>query len=642
MGSIVIDKEKCVGCNSCIRACPAHEANMARVLDDESVVIEINDEKCIKCGECIKVCSHDARKYNDDTAQFLNDLSGGKEISIIVAPAIKAAFDGYWRHVLQWLKDRGVKAIYDVSLGADICTWAHLELVKKNKGAKLISQPCAAITNFVLKYHPELLENLSPVHSPMLCTVAYMKKYKYVSDKIAALSPCIAKKDEFEQTGLVEYNVTFDKLREYFKENGINLSAKKNEHSPFEFDEMQGLDGSFYPLPGGLKENLLLHESGLNVKTSEGVHKVYDDLTEYAKQSEENLPDVYDVLSCEYGCVSGPGVGTKHSSFELEKIMHDVKLYTQKKRAKQTKLGADKQFKKFSKKLHLEDFLREYKPENIRLVEPTMDELEEVFNSMGKTNEVRRHFDCHACGFASCTEMASAIFKGNNIPENCMQYAKGTIVEKNEGLAELNNEILLLTEQLQAVSESLADNISNVTADVDNIDSLNQSNNTDMNTLSDNVSELNNLTTEIVGAMQKINDGISNYNIMTNDVNTIGRQINILAINASIEAARAGEAGKGFGVVADEVRTLAVNSQRSVQRADSNNNEIQDAITNVNALISSIHSANDYLSVMVAKMKENIEKTSTSGKSITYAMGDIAGISEEVNALITQANAKMV
>ena len=173
---------------------------------------------------------------------FLKDLKAGQEMIMIAAPSIKIAFDGNWRHALQWFRNQGIQKIYDVSYGADICTWAHLRYLQQHPEAKVISQPCAAVVNYALKNRQELIPSLSPIHSPMLCLGIYLRKVLGYRGKIAAISPCIAKADEFHDTKIIDYNVTMEHLRDYFKENGVEL-PKVKVYSEFEFDGDIGLEG---------------------------------------------------------------------------------------------------------------------------------------------------------------------------------------------------------------------------------------------------------------------------------------------------------------------------------------------------------------------------------------------------------------
>ena len=60
----------------------------------------------------------------------------------------------------------------------------------------MISSPCPAVVDYIEKYRKELIEYMMPVYSPVMCMAKYLKKYEHITEKIAFLSPCIAKKSE--------------------------------------------------------------------------------------------------------------------------------------------------------------------------------------------------------------------------------------------------------------------------------------------------------------------------------------------------------------------------------------------------------------------------------------------------------------
>lgn len=465
---IIVKPEKCVGCNSCVRNCPAPEANTVKQLDDGRFIVSVNNDKCVACGECVRTCNHGARDYIDDTDECMSHIIKEKLI-ILASPAIKAALPTKWKGVLDWFKGQGC-TIYDGALGADICTWAHVRAIEQETVGNIVTQPCSAIVRYIETYQPKMLQNLSPIHSPIACAAIFIRKYLRRNNPIAFISPCIAKKLEFEDTGLVDYNVTIDKLLEYFERNGISIPVDTSDNFEYKFDEQQGQLGSIYSRPGGLRDNIWLHDPEVNITTSEGVHKVFGELDMYARMPESKHPQVFDVLSCEFGCNVGPAAKTNQTVFDVMAIMRKVERDA-KNRRKSGFMGRgdDKLFKRFDDELRLSDFLRNYKP-SVPTPIPSEQQLEPIYAKMGKHTKEDKEYNCHACGFDSCRDMAIAIARGLNTPENCVIHAKSVLLARHSALTLQHEKLAEITSECLELSGKLKEDVTNITSSMNSID----------------------------------------------------------------------------------------------------------------------------------------------------------------------------
>lgn len=615
-----VREDKCIGCNSCIRACPVPSANTSH-----NDIVTVNTDECIQCGECIKSCQHGARYYDDDLEKVL-ELIKSQNVSFVVAPAIKASMDGTWRHVLQWFKNMGVKEVYDGSFGADICTYMHIEYLKQHPGEKIISQPCAAIVNYAEKHKPALISSLSPVHSPLLCAGIYAKKYLNNSDILVGITPCIAKSDEFRNTGVISYNVTFKSITQYLKKNSIALPTG---HSPFEFSAARGFDGAFYPIPGGLKECLRVYDPDLTVTTSEGANKVYDDLEQYLKTDTFHLPAVYDVLNCEFGCNTGVGARESVNTFNAYDIMIHARRWAGKKSS------SERFHKKIFKMLRLEDFIRTYEDRCVT-VEPTESELNEIFKAMGKFSDADKHIDCHACGYKTCHDMARTIFYGNNTPSNCVVHEKHILTEMHSQIESQNAMLADVVGNIHQSMQMLSDKILPINQQTEDSAVKNDAIKSDMNTLDTDIKSILDHASDIAQFVNQISVGIGEYKNILDKIKGISEQTNILAINASIEAASAGQFGKGFAVVASEIRMLAVKSADTLKAAEQHTNSILNNIGGIKGCSERIMSDVDGTKENVTNTDQAVDDLNQSLKFISQSVSEITDIIHQVTDLASR------
>ena len=427
-GLIRTKQELCTGCNRCVRECPMEMANITYKTGEGEIKVKVNHDKCITCGHCFSVCKHNARYYEDDTLRFFDDLAKGVPVSVIAAPSVHTNIPEYKR-LFTYLKNLGVRKIYDVSLGADICTWAHIRYIEKNGAVPLITQPCPVIVSYCEIYKHELLDKLSPIHSPMACAAVYMKKCDGIADSIAALSPCIAKSNEFSETGLAQYNVTFAKLQQYIEQNNIVLPLAETE-----FDHHESGMGSIYPMPGGLKENIDFYFGNeVYVSKAEG-HGIYNKLDTYARTSGELLPDIFDVLNCNEGCNIGSAVSCEKNIFEIGLKMKE------RRDAAAGNAGREyckKMYERYDGMLDISWFMRKYLKTETPFPEITEHDIEKAFELLGKSGYEKQHVDCGACGSATCYNMARKIALGVNIPTNCIVNVMETAKAEHEQVSKM-------------------------------------------------------------------------------------------------------------------------------------------------------------------------------------------------------------
>jgi len=631
---VSIDKDKCIGCNACIRVCPVLEANEAVLSDDGThSVVHINQDKCIGCGECVKSCIHEARTYSDDTDRFFAAVRGKADITVVVAPAFRIT-EPDADAMLAHLRLMGVKLIYDVSFGADICTYMHIKAVKEKRVRKIVSQPCAAITEYVLKHRHDLLPSMSPVHSPISCTAVYLRKYMGIKGDIACISPCIAKKFEFEETGLIQYNVTYKRFVEY-----MNKNCDYDRNAVFKFDNPDAFCGAIYPKPGGLKECLKHAVPDLDVRNCEGVQHVYHELDYYYNAKEGERPTVYDVLSCANGCISGPG--TNFAEKDIFRYISKASRIGDNafgQREKQTNgfPKSDKQFQIFEKKLRFEDFVRTYTPKHVGNIEVTDQDMKAAYRALLKETHADMHFDCHACGYTSCEKMATAIAKGINVPQNCHQFA----IRQADIAAQ---QTLAANEEMRNRNDLIVETVSEITNDIEKI--------CDNTTLigqqcGNNSSDMNGVRTELdllCAKCAEINEAVAGiirvneiYNKMADSIRAISDQTHILSLNASVEASRAGAAGKTFTVVATEIRNLAANTKSTTAVVAENDEFVKGETAKVLRIATEIEDTVKKLSNVMDSVDKNVTDTTSTGSVIENVAEDIKKSVQQLYTMTSQ------
>lgn len=291
------------------------------------------------------------------------------------------------------------------------------------------------------------------------------------------------------------------------------------------------------------------------------------------KKEAENRKKLIDLLS-RYSYIKIIGNYTKNSAWSR-------KLTPAQRLAK-----LNKQFSK----LNLENYLRKYtdRSEECNYKLPSTEELNQIYDEMGKKTKEARCIDCECCGYESCEKMAFAIYNGFNKKENCIHFVKDTVEEEKKRALELADEIKAEKDAVEKQQENIKTTVETVNDlfvslydSVDDMVNGNESNATECSAVSEEIGNVSEFCEKLTGRMQEIDMLLESMAENNQEVVSIAAQTNLLALNANIEAARAGEAGRGFAVVADEINKLAMNSKDTASRSTESQAKVKESIAEI-------------------------------------------------------------
>ena len=402
-------KSHCRDCYKCVRHCPT---KCIEVVDDHAT---INAEGCILCGNCVGVCSHSAKVVRDDLPRVQELLQHDKRVHVSLAPSFVSEFPGIEpAKIFGALKQLGFYRVHETAEGAELVSAEAATLINRNESSLLLSTACPVAVEYITHYYPQMTKYLTPIMPPVLAHAKNLKARYGANIRIVFIGPCIAKKrDADNNPDLLHTTLTFEELRSWMASRGIDP-----EQAPSDDEYRKPSECAIYPVEGGMNATILKKLNNPLMKnrllTISGIDSIRDFLN-HPEHLDAKQPLFIELLACPGGCIAGPKSSIRNTANAHLEILD----YT-----------GDKPVVE----MNAMDISCIWKATPIQSQEIPESEIIKYLHLIGKYSK-DDELNCGGCGYDSCRQLATALYKGTAEKQMCVSYMRQLAQKKNTALA---------------------------------------------------------------------------------------------------------------------------------------------------------------------------------------------------------------
>lgn len=429
-----IDQNQCNGCLLCVRRC---QVDAIRFLDRKA---EIRQEKCVECGDCYRLCPVGAIRFKSSVVRARQLIKENDVIVASLSPQWLVEFPGIgMERMVEALRLLGFTHVSQREIAAEAVRQETVRHRAASGGRLTISTVCPAIVSTVRRYYPGLVSYLSPVADPLTVHARMIRSWYGEEAKVVSIDSCMAVADH-EETDLL---VTFDELREWFREEKVNFDDIPGNRS-YAFEPVIASGGGGYIRPGGLLDdatiaNKLPEESFQRVGCS-GLNRVRDllDGITYGECQENTF---LELMSCKGGCLAGPGSLLSSGSGS----MLSRRLAFSRQTGKRGDRIDPSRFPSVRMQIPRE--------ENEVYQEPAIstNQIDDLLASL----QIARNGvlpNCSGCGYRSCRDFARGVIEGMAEEYNCVWYLRNTLRDNISAMVgNLPYAVFIVTDDLKFI-----------------------------------------------------------------------------------------------------------------------------------------------------------------------------------------------